>query len=1079
MSSNYRKLQINKIIQFKQNPFFETIKEQYLNKNIKSIREVKKLFSLIKLNKNKDVSSKTDIQTQNNLFKLLSTKPLYNEIKNLKDNNKITLLNSINILRKLKLTKKNILDKRSSKNILKLINDNSKKLKDDIVGKRSVKIDINKINIDNYNQTTHLIEFQKIKKKYPNKLYRQTLKFYNDKDQLINDKLSFKDEDSDKIYETDFRNREFITTNPNKNFMSSLYFNVTSTNSDFDYMWLCSILVNFYNEKYYSIIETEAINFVEVKKNQNKQTYKNNDSGTCVYDAFLKFFLYNKDKNAKTISNKLISSEGLKYKKAYNDDNLKEICKFCNTSLYIRDIVKGPKYDKKIITDFAKFKINMVNSKYNHLDLLLSNDEEEEVENIKELELIKQKTPFYVEKFGKVQTIDKIYKVRDDDFKQCFKKWKETYNLSNKYIYEDSNEDKLIDTYDYNLHSFFNNEWEAIDSDYKEIDLKKAYYNYTDKQYNKHYHGVPSGKFINISCDDKFNIDLFNELTNNSLIGYYQVKITDIKNKRSHMDKLGFSINTIHTLTSANINLLKDYLEFKFINASYSTSCHIPFINEEESFLRQIDKVKHYCKAFGILVGQKNETVINIKPLEQDEQYYNIIDDDNFKINNYEGKIQIRYKDEERKTYRHIALYIHSYTRTLILEQLLKMDIDMIYGVKLDSIVYKKEYKIENINNIFHHKPSKIEKLLFHKNIGNDLEFGTIDYKENEDEDDSSSCGFFRNYFEENNNILSFPSTFLQTSDIVKNKIVFIGGAGGSGKSYSVLKNNNINPKNICYTTNCWNLIQGQKQKYNNILGYSNPNLTGNCNGKAVEKIRNNDIKYIVIDELTLIDNKVIKQIIKEYNECFIFLLGDIEEDGNFFQCSLPSVRIFKPNEKNYNIQYVKYTKSYRFDNNLKNKLDSLRLWISDNLHKETNKLRYLKNSKKIIDYVKSNFDKCFYNKEDVIYNNEDVGISGTHKENLTEYFINKGTTKKYYCKQTDKRNLEFKGQEINQEEYNIKKNKSNWELKLFKTIHSFQGLDLNDNNKIIISIDKNFDVNLFYTALSRAKREDQIYILN
>ncbi len=51
-------------------------------------------------------------------------------------------------------------------------------------------------------------------------------------------------------------------------------------------------------------------------------------------------------------------------------------------------------------------------------------------------------------------------------------------------------------------------------------------------------------------------------------------------------------------------------------------------------------------------------------------------------------------------------------------------------------------------------------------------------------------------------------------------------------------------------------------------------------------------------------------------------------------------------------------------------------------------------------------------------------------------------------------------------------------EAKLFKTIHSFQGLDLTENNKIVISINFNFDYNLYYTALSRARRSEQIMLI-
>ena len=92
----------------------------------------------------------------------------------------------------------------------------------------------------------------------------------------------------------------------------------------------------------------------------------------------------------------------------------------------------------------------------------------------------------------------------------------------------------------------------------------------------------------------------------------------------------------------------------------------------------------------------------------------------------------------------------------------------------------------------------------------------------------------------------------------------------------------------------------------------------------------------------------------------------------------------------------------------------------------------------------------------------------------LSQYFIKKGTKEQYYIKNTDLRRGHFKGQQLE-----TKPDHTNYEIKLFKTIHSFQGLDLNNDNKIIIHIGSNFDFNLFYTALSRARRVDQIVLLN
>ena len=154
---------------------------------------------------------------------------------------------------------------------------------------------------------------------------------------------------------------------------------------------------------------------------------------------------------------------------------------------------------------------------------------------------------------------------------------------------------------------------------------------------------------------------------------------------------------------------------------------------------------------------------------------------------------------------------------------------------------------------------------------------------------------------------------------------MFIGGKGGSGKTSSLLRS--LNNKNIIYSTFCWNLIQGQKAKHNDIMGFSLPNLTGS-NGKIkTEKVNINRGKYLIIDEATLINTDTIEKILldEEYNDYFIFILGDIDEDGKFYQCSIDKNII---NPSNYDIQYTKYTKSYRFNDELNNKLDYLRKFM-------------------------------------------------------------------------------------------------------------------------------------------------------
>ena len=1080
VSVKNREKQIYKLDAFKNSKFYQEVTQLYLNGQIKTITTAINYLKKLKINKDGFIDESTNIKILQNLLNAYQNKPLYDEILFLYDDYFITLNEAVSFLKKIKLTKKGNIDKRSSKKILQIIEDVIPEdeeeiiIEDGVIGSNEIKIDYEKIE-EGYDFKTHRIEFQKIRKEFKKSLYIQEVKFYTDEGKEINKIIEITEDGLTAQF--DFKNKKFISENPlNKTFIETVYFKMRST---LNYQWLPSALIEI-NKNYYTIITTKAYDKKKIDNVILDQDFQDDNEGVCVYNNFLQYFKSKeKNRNAKAIYNKLIKPENItKYRKSYKKHELKQICDFCNTSLYIRDLVNGRTKDVIINNDYARFKIEMVNTKYNHLDLLMSDNDITEV-NEEEYNKIKKNSSFYVEKYGQLQNLEGVYKIKLSKFQELKNEWKKEYNIQEKYIYDDTFEYKLIDTYDYKLHSFFN-PFEIDDDLYNEVDLKKAYYNYSNIELNKNYVGMPNGNYINAKCNKNFNIDMYENLCNAGFIGFFQVKIKKITSKKEHLNKLNFFEDGKYTLTNPLINLLKNHVEFKFYSCSYSTKSDMPFNTKLKcgfSFLDKDDGVKSYCKMFGLLLSDSMPVKIKVKPLELDKEYYNIINDENYNVYNVDGVLNITYENEKFKSYKHLGYYIHSYTRTLIIEQILKMDINKIFGVKLDSIVYKKDCKFEYNENVFDIKKGKIESLFKgfknnkNKKLMNALDFGTSYYKDDiDDEDDDIRCScYYNNYFDESE-FLKAPLSFLNNDNkyyYIENRIIFLGGKGGSGKTYSLLKNG-LNRSNTCYTSSCWNLIQGMKEKYEGILGYSIPNLTGKCNGKAVEKIYNPNIKYIVVDEMTLINDNDIKDIIKNYPNAFIFLVGDIEKCGFFYQCSLPTIQVYNPSKNK--VQYIEYTKSYRFNNELNNKLDGLRKFMKK-VKDSPFKMFSLKK------WIQKAFSKCYIKKEDVIYNKKDVGISARDdykKDNeLTNYFINKGTEPKYFIKTTNRKTNQLRGAEIEN-----KPDHKNYEMKLFKTIHSFQGLDLDVDNKIIINIDKNFDYNLYYTALSRARREDQINLI-
>jgi len=895
------------------------------------------------------------------------------------------------------------------------------------------------------NYKINAIELNTIKRKYKGKnvLFQQEISFYNN-GKVINKVVKDKD----------FTTMKFETNAINKDFIQKINMNMVS-NKDYA-EWKPDVLLSVYPNGYTKII-TRALVPVESKKNK-KQTYRENNIGTCVYDGAVNYFesLSDKNRNAKAIYNKLIKNKDT-LAKEYTDETIEsELAPICNASITIKNLINGK--DKKFNENtFNRFNIEFMNTKYNHLDLLTHNYNEIEEVTKEQMNSLKQTLPFYIDKFGTLITLDKTYKQIDSEFQVIYKEWKKSNGYDNYFIYKDTEEYQMITRYDYKLHTFFN----ALEKDnslYKEIDLKKAYYNYSDINMNKFYKGVPSGSFLNVSCDETFD---FEKITKNGLIGYYEVKIIDSKLD----ERLGLTNGSIHYLFTSVIELLlKKNVKLQFLNASYSPSVHIPFTKE---FLNTENDLKHYCKAYGLMLSENSVIDMKVKPLKCDTDYFETINDHNLWMYQDGDIIKLQYQNKKVKCYTHIAYAIHAYTQTLILEQLLNMDLDYVFGVKLDSIVYKKEYPVEYNTNIFtEDKKCKIEGLLKHTSFETEDDDGDEEWL---DEGEVNNSGYYRKYFVSGiTKNLNFKKSFTQTGEYITNRVVFFGGAGGTGKTFSCL--NNLNVNTTCYTTMCWNLIQGKMEEYKGTHGHSIPQLTGGSENFKCEKTTDKNMKHIIIDEATLLNSNDIEQIIKEYPHSFIFILGDVDEDGFYYQASVTK-KVINPSLYK-DMQYIKYTKTYRFDENLNDKLNILR-----DIMKKEKKISKYYHVQKILECVKELFSDNFMKIEDVIFNDNDIGICAKDdfkKENeFTKYFIEKGTTPQYFIKKTIKEKNQMRGQQLSEIPLH-----NNYECKLFKTIHSFQGLDLSHDNKIIIVIDSLFDENLLYTALSRARRQDQIIII-
>ena len=936
---------------------------------------------------------------------------------------------------------------------------------------KSDDIKLNEIDSSRYDNDINYKIAKKIKdmakEKNKKQIVKHYVKFYSNGEEIIEFTLT----NASTVINDDL-DYSFTTNDKSTTIYTDLLHIVNFEGSEF-----LPIIKDFLKEYSKSKVEIYYKIFNPILNDESKQfrliqNYADNNSGTCVYDGLLKFFESKEKGTGKIIYNTLIKNE-IKYKKAYNLTELNEMCIDLKISITIKDLINGQ--DQKINIDkYNYYNISFINTRYNHLDLFLCEGVQGETIDENTYNKIKNDESFYVEKMGTLYTLDNIYKKEEQPFKILFNEWKDKYKINTYKIPINGDANKFISKYDDKVHRIFNNDIINDNSLYQEIDLKTAYYNY-----NKKGGLIPTGSYLCIDGEG-LTIDNFKEQCNNNIVGWYEIEIIKSSSKLIY---LGFDVGSIHVLFTPQIKVLMNHgCEFKFVNYCISTGVDAPFNEDFLKYGQQLKETKDggvraYCLAIGLMMieNQNNETII--KAMDDKEFNKTIFFNDNQEIYNCNGIYKLVDYNIESCSLKHIALAVHAYSSSIILDTMLNFEnINNIVAVKVDSIVYKK-ITLDVDEDLFK-LPSNanIESLINMGGHVNKYFINNVTKNNNVKGVDVNGLDYGLNIKIDNNNeTIEYNKTTFEKSfcgEHITNPLIFLGGAGGAGKTHSILYSKNFNHKSLIFSSSCWDLIQEKCTEKTDILGLSVCKLSGNNNGQKSLKFETGNYKYIVVDEATLIDDKSLKVIINQNKNKFVIIMGDIDFDGYYYQCSISS-NIFNPSKNN--LQYIQYTKTYRFNEELNNKLKDLRTLMKTN------------NSSSIIyDYVKKEFKDNFKNKKDIQFNKEfHTGItclkSVYDDDNickLSKSYIKSNNINDYniYIKTTNFNKGEFRGRI-----HDKKETYTNYEAGLFKTIHSFQGRQLqqDDEYKIIINFNSLFDSNLLYTALSRARTVEQIIIID
>jgi len=812
------------------------------------------------------------------------------------------------------------------------------------------------------------------------------------------------------------------------------------------------------------------------------QTFRDNETKSCFFDG-IEAYLETKNKDTpynKALLNKLQKLKDI-HADGVNQKDIQSICNQLNINVEINDIFNNNLILVKGKGSRVRGTIKYINTYLNHLDVneFIDNNSEELINKYSEMReiinnCIKNKEYFYYKgsynEPTRIYTKNKVYKYNNlvNNIIKKFNDDNKIYNYAIDIKEQQELYNFLAEGVNYNAHYGFrkmdNLDYTEIENDtkrYTEYDMKSAYTKYKESKY---YIGFP-----NIMTPEL-------QLTNwtvedcKKYIGYYKIYIKSIsdKNKMLILSELGIDINNYYVLTSPEVVFISSFCNIDIISGSYSYEpLHIDFNNDmlEKIKVEKYGRKEITQKPYAIWTGKLNSVYEETRlrtHIKRDlvdvlqENYNNIsfIDISRYSKEFNENVLysdndyiecNVTYPNKNVKWLGHIGGFITAYTRIHVLELLLQFKHNQILGFKLDGFVIEKSKDDNKIN---------MDKKLWY-----------------EAGEKPTKCNFAwgeRIYSNSSNINALFVHTIPKYNiDLFKNRITFLTGAGGCGKSHSVLDK----LKDTIYLSACWSLCVAKSKEYN-IKSMSIHQFIGiECESYLD---RHAPPFRILIDEITMIDKKYINMIIQKCPYSQIFIAGDIDKYG-YYQCAFKDVDVIIPDDN----KIVNFTTNYRCkDKELLKRLNNLREYM-----KLTNFHNF-----KIKKYVIKEFSDRFIDKDELIknydYKKDWVLVSITNTErSQTKYYSELLKGKKYICKKHSKddvyKRLEGKEAYLTGDIiYDLKKEQKRFIQQDAFTIHGFQGKTIKNPDALFIDLNNIFCPRQLYTALSRVEYLNQIYLL-
>lgn len=575
------------------------------------------------------------------------------------------------------------------------------------------------------------------------------------------------------------------------------------------------------------------------------------------------------------------------------------------------------------------------------------------------------------------------------------------------------------------------------------IDMKKAYSNFYQTKYYNGFMG---------------NIQIWRKTKNMDNIGLYAIKNINFNKANEKFRRLNDIMNIYQdsVYSSPELQFLIDNgVTFTITHGCYSLE-ELDFrftddmINNKD--VVKVDEMKvldvsYYAKYCGKLASQKKHNNFYIRGNRQLLSTITQTNDLQIYPNDYDNEHRICYRKEHLYTKKHITAQIIAYQRIQMLEQLLEMNVDKIIRVCVDGIYFEPhDFKLKGVFR------KKDDEMTFrnhpHTSYINDI----------------IESGYKPNHNYENLGI-----------ERIDYQHELHSGAGGTGKTYyNLIKDRGlIHP---IYTTLSWKLCSDMAKDYKKNTGHYLHHTV--FNQLAEDKGDGLQQRYgtYIIDECSMLTEAQKRHFMNTLPKTIF--LGDIEAQlppvrsremitelckkyGTKDPRKIPKNEIIQMNSSGF--YYVKeYTKVWRF--NKGDELNDLAKYLRDVINsKKYHRIKY----SNILE--KFNVKQISRHQVNKLYNYKEDMILGANKHQHAFYL----DTFKNYEKYKVKSNFShYKNGEIVYE----KIKGVAMEQRHCYTVHSVQGLTF--EGKLFIDKEDLSDLKMFYTAISRARSIEQIYLV-